>query len=425
MQIIIVMCVLMAICLILSGFFSATETAFSSINEIRIKQYSRSTKKKLSRKAKKVLSLSDDYTCLISTVLVCNNIVNMTSSSLATFLFVNILSLGEVGVFWATLIMTVLVIIFGEIFPKTIARNYPEKFAMFSCYTMRLLCNVLRPLTIGFEKIDNKLNKNLDEEDKVTASETELIDIVEQIEKEGVLEHSESELIQNAINFDDITIRNAMRSKEKVISIKVNDSFENLCELFYKHQFTRLPVLDEAGKRVVGVVNQKDVYSYLYKGEKTAISEAMNEPIYVSYRKLLSNALEEIQKSKSHMAIVVDNVEDKEYMGIITLEDIMEELIGEVYDEHDDIPRVFQIGNHMYRVDGKLTLNYLFEKYLIDTTKPHTKVRTVDEWIKETVDNPKKNDEIYYDNIKINLLDVENHYIKLAEIEVLTNHDEE
>ena len=425
MQVIIGMCIVLCICLVLSGFFSATETSFSSINEIRIKQYARSTKKKLSKRSKRVLSLSEDYTRLISTVLVCNNIVNMTSSSVATFLFTNILNCGEAGVFWATLIMTILVIIFGEILPKTMARNYPEKFAMFASGTMKLLCNILTPLTFGFQKLDKKLTENIDEEDKITASEDELIDIVEQIEKEGVLEHSESELIQNAINFDDVTVKSAMLDKSKVVSIRETDTFEKLTKSFYDNQFTRVPVLDKNGKYVVGVVNQKDVYSYLYKGEKAPIKEIMTEPVYVSYRKLLSDALEEIQKSKTHMAIVVDNVEDKEYMGIITLEDITEELIGEVYDEHDDVPRVFEIGNHMYQVDGKFRIDILFEKYLLDTSKPHTKARNINEWIKETIENPKKNDEIYYDNLKINLLEVDSHQVKLVEIEVLTDYDEE
>lgn len=425
MQMIIIICILLAVCLILSGFFSATETAFSSINEIRIKQYAKSTKKTLSRRAKRVIALSDDYTKLISTVLVCNNIVNMTSSSLATFLFANILSFGESGVFWATLIMTTLVIIFGEIIPKTIARNYPEKFSMLSSCIMKFLCLIMSPIVYAFARLDNKLTENMDEEDKVTASEDELIDIVEQIEKEGVLEHSESELIQNAINFDDVTVRNAMLNKEKVIIIKENESFETLCELFYKHQFTRIPVVSEDGTKILGIVNQKDVFSYLYTKQEPTIKEIMNEPIFVSYRKLLSDALEEIQKSKLHMAIVVDNVENKEYMGIITLEDITEELIGEVYDEHDIVPRVFEIGNHMYQVDGKISLDLLFDKYLIDTAKPHTKCESINEWIKETIDNPKKNDEMYYENLKIILLDVENHNVKLIEIEVLTDHGEE
>lgn len=425
MQVIIIMCVLLGICLILSGFFSATETAFSSINEIRIKQYAKSSKRKLSKKAKRVLLLSDDYTRLISTVLVCNNIVNMTSSSVATFLFTNILNCGAAGVFWATLIMTVLVIIFGEILPKTLARNYPEKFAMFASAAMKFLYISLTPLTFGFQKLNNKLSENIDDEDKITASEDELIDIVEQIEKEGVLEHSESELIQNAINFDDVTVKSAMLDRSKVISIRESDTFDTLAKSFYVNQFTRLPVLDKKGDQVIGIVNQKDVYSYLYKQEKVSITSIMSEPIFVSYRKLLSDALEEIQKSKSHMAIVVDNMEDKKYMGIITLEDITEELIGEVYDEYDDIPRVFEIGNHMYQVDGKLNLELLFDKYLTDSSNPHTKARNINEWINEISDNPKKNDEIYYDNLKINLLDVDNHIVKLVEIEVLTDYDEE
>ena len=162
MHIIVIMCVILIVCLLLSGFFSATETAFNSINEIRMKQYAKSTKKKLSKNAKRVIALSDDYTRLISTILVCNNIVNMTSSSIATFLFATILGLGEMGVFWATLIMTILVIVFGEIIPKTLARNYPERFAMFSSFAIKILSIVLRPFTIGFERLEKKLDEKND-----------------------------------------------------------------------------------------------------------------------------------------------------------------------------------------------------------------------------------------------------------------------
>ena len=417
---------ILGVLLVLSGFFSSTETAFSSMNVIRIKQYAKSSKKKLCRKAKLALKLQNNYAVLISTILVGNNIVNLTSASLATYLFVNVLTMGESGVLWATVVMTILVIIFGEIIPKTIARVWPEKFALAVSYPINVLVIVLKPITILFGKFDEKVSDLVDEDEKVTATEDELMDIVEKIEKEGVLEHRESELIQSAITFDSKSVRNVMTEKEKVLCVNVNDSFDKIADFFQKYHYSRAPVYDENLELVVGLINQKDVYSCYVNNEKKSAKELMVDAIYVSHRKLIPYALELIQKNKSHMAIVVDNVKEKHFLGIITLEDILEELVGEIYDEYDVAPtNVFEIGNHIYRVRGDVKLEYLFDNYLSDNYYPRTKCDFVSEWIKELAIDVAPNVELYCDNLHITILEVENEKVKLIEIEVLTDYDEE
>ncbi len=418
--------IVLGILLILSGFFSATETAFSSVNIIRMKQYAKSSKKNVSKKAKKVVKLSENYAMFLSTVLVGNNIVNLTSASLATYLFSTIYNMGESGVLIATIVMSVLVIIFGEIMPKTLARTWPEKFAMFAAGPMDVLVFVLMPITILFGKLNEKVNDLVDEEEKVTATENELIDIVEKIEKEGVLEHQESELIQSAINFDSISVRQVMTSRENVMYLNVEDDFEKVADFFEYHQFSRAPVYDKETDKIIGVINQKDVYACYASETKKSARELMGDAIYVSHRRLIPYALEIIQKNKSHLAVVVDNIKEKNFLGIITLEDILEELVGEIYDEYDDSPsNVFEIGNHLYQVNGKVTLNDLFDNYLTDTDYPHTKAKNVNEWIKEVVVKVNKNVELYYDNLKITILEVEDDNVNLVEIEVLTDYDEE
>lgn len=418
--------IVLGILLILSGFFSATETAFSSVNVIRMKQYAKSSKKNLSKKAKKVLKLNDNYAMFLSTVLVGNNIVNLTSASLATYLFSTIYNMGETGVLIATIVMSVLVIIFGEITPKTLARSFPEKFAMFAATPMNVLVIILTPITVLFGRLNDKVNTLVDEEDKVTATENELIDIVEKIEKEGVLEHQESELIQSAINFDSISVRQVMTPKENVMCLNIEDDFETIASFFDYHQFTRAPVYDKESDRVIGVINQKDVYSCYITNIKKNARKLMGDALYVSHRRLIPYALEIIQKNKSHLAIVVDNIKDKNFLGIITLEDILEELVGEIYDEYDESPSsVFEIGNHLYQVNGKVTLSDLFDNYLTDTDYPHTKAKNVNEWVKEVVDHISKNIELYYDNLKITILDVIDDKVELVEIEVLTDYSEE
>lgn len=418
--------IVLGILLFLSGFFSSTETAFSSINIIRIKQYSKSSKKKVARKAKVVLKLQENYAILLSTILVGNNIVNLTSSSLATYLFSISFAMGETGVLLATVVMTVLVIIFGEIIPKTLARVFPEKFAMFACYPMKVLVFILKPITVLFGKFDEKVSDMVDEEEKVTATEDELIDIVEKIEKEGVLEHQESELIQSAITFDSKSVRNVMTPKEEVKYVNINDSFDRVAKFFQYHQYSRVPVYDKEKDLIVGVINQKDVYSCYVKNEKKSASELVVDTIYVSHRRLIPYALEIVQKNKSHLAIVVDNIKDKHFLGIITLEDILEELVGEIYDEYDDTPaNVFEIGNHLFHINGRVKLDELFDNYLTETDYPHTKVKNVRDWIKELVIDVKPNIELYYDNLHITILETKNDKVELVEIEILTDYSEE
>jgi len=418
--------IVLGILLILSGFFSSTETAFSSVNVIRIKQYAKSSKKKLARKAKLVLKLQENYAILISTILVGNNIVNLSSASLATYLFSTLFKMGESGVLLATVVMTVLVIIFGEIVPKTLARVWPEKFAMFASYPIKVLVIVLKPITLLFGKFDEKVSDMVDEEEKVTATEEELIDIVEKIEKEGVLEHQESELIQSAITFDSKSVRNVMTSKENVKYLNVDDSFEKIANFFQYYQYSRAPVYDKEKDLIVGIINQKDVYSCYVKDKKKNAQELMSEAIYVSHRRLIPYALEIVQKNKSHLAIVVDNIKDRHFLGIITLEDILEELVGEIYDEYDDTPaNIFEIGNHLYHVNGRVKLDDLFDNYLTETDFPHTKGKNIREWIKELVIDVKQDVELYYDNLHITILEVKDKDAELIEIEILTNYDEE
>jgi len=418
--------IVLGILLLLSGFFSSTETAFSSINAIRIKQYAKSSKKKLARKAKLTLKLQENYAILLSTILVGNNIVNLSSASLATYLFSTKFRMGESGVLLATVVMTVLVIIFGEIIPKTLARVWPERFAMFSSYALNVLAFILKPITLLFGEFDEKGSDMVDEEEKVTATEDELIDIVEKIEKEGVLEHQESELIQSAITFDSKSVRNVMTPKEEVKYLNVNDSFEKVANFFQYYQYSRAPVYDKEKDLIVGIINQKDVYSCYVTKEKKKASDLMVDAIYVSHRRLIPYALEIVQKNKSHLAIVVDNIKDKHFLGVITLEDILEELVGEIYDEYDDTPaNVFEIGNHLYHVNGRVTLSDLFDHYLTDTDFPHTKAKNVKEWVKEVVDNVKVNVEMYYGNLRVTVLEVENGNVELVEIEILTDRGDE
>lgn len=415
----------LVVLVLLSALSSSIETAFSSLNIIRIKQYSKSSKKKISRSAKRILKINKEYPMFISTILVFNNTVNVIAASVTTFLFTQILMQGEKGVLWASLIISVIIIVFGEIIPKTFARVVPEKLAMFTSRFVIISMFALKPITIWFGKLDSKISDKYDS-DHITATENELLEIVEMIEKEGVLEHTESELIQSAITFDEKSVRITMTPKEEVLTIDINTSFEQLSKIFKEEQFSRIPVYDKEKDKIIGIVYQRDVFDYLCNREEVSVKNLMLPPIFISHRRLLPFALESIQRHKSHLAVVVDNLKDKNFLGIITLEDIIEELVGEIYDEHDEHPGlIFEIGNHLFHVKGKVLLEDFFDNYIDEVEFPKTKAKTMSGWIKEIAGVVNKNDVIYYENIKITVLDKEGANISLVEVEELTNYSEE
>ena len=250
------MIILIVIFVILSGVFSSVETAYSSVSEIRIKQLAR-TSKRGSKKAKRAYWNLTHFSSLISTILVLNNIVNLAASSITSFLFVDMLNLGADGVLISTVAISVVIIIFGEILPKTIARLWPEFICLTFSLPLKIFIKMLHPITYWFSLVDKKLTKIADEGERVTATENELIEIVDTIEREGVLEHTESELVKSALNFDERLVRTIMLEKEKTISIYSDSSFDEALKIFKNEQYSRVPVVDRESGNVVGILLQK------------------------------------------------------------------------------------------------------------------------------------------------------------------------
>ena len=425
--------VILLVLLLCSALCSATETAYSSLNVIRVKQMTLSGSKAHRKRARRVHYLVKNYSMVLNTILVLNNIVNLAASSIVTYIFVDTLRLGETAVLIATAISSIAIIIFGEILPKNYAKLYPQKFAMFVSFPLKIFCYIFYPITILFTLFNRRMEKKLEEdEDNVTATENELEEIVETIEREGVLEHNESELIKSAMHFDDISVRSIMVEKENVLVINEGATFEEIVKTISLNKYTRMPYVDKDGK-VIGIINEKDVFEVLANEDQTEeekIKAIVKEPIYISYRRLIPYALEKIQRSAEHMVIVVDNLREKNYLGIVTLEDILEELIGEIYDEHDDLPKdILEIGHHIFQVSGSYDLEDLFDEYLDDTIEPKCKMKSVGSWVKSLfLDNEiKENAKVTYENLDITILelDLEKKIIKKVEIIENTNFEEE
>lgn len=398
--------------LILSGIFSASETAYSSVNVIRLKQMARANKK-----AKLALDQVNEYTHVLTTILIGNNIVNITAASLATYVFS--VWFKEAGVFYATLVMTVFILLFGEVLPKVIAKEHAEQIVIFISKPLQVLIFLLKPVV----KLVSRVEKHIVDEDnkKVTATEDELVEIVQTIEMEGVLDQEERELIEKAILFDDKIVREVMRPRDEVVFLYDNATEAQILEVISTHKYSRIPVISYEGLHAVGIVRERDVLDCLLQKKPIAMDSLLRKVTFVSQRHRLQTALEKLQKSREHMAIVVENMKSMNFVGLVTLEDILEEIVGEIYDEYDDLPRfVIEIGHHTFEVDGIVPIKQFFNDYLEDEPKPKTKAKTFADWIDELADGRRirKNSQFAYENIGLKVLGVKNFQAHKIEVNV-------
>lgn len=399
----------------ISALCSMTETALSSVSIIRIKAKAR----KGDKKSIKVYRLVKKYSETVTTILIFNNIVNILSTSLATYIFSK--SLGSSGVAYATIIMTIVILMFGEITPKIFGKNNALDIMYKVTPIFTVLVNIMFPITKLVQKLENKFNKN---EKKITATEDELLEIVQTIEYEGVLNQGESELIQNAVSFDDKRVSSVMLKKEDVIFLYDDASEQTIRDIISSQKYSRIPVICRNTNKVIGIVHEGDLIDDILNNKKISIQSLIKDVIYITPGRKLSYALDKIQKSRMHMAIVVDNSEDHNFLGIVTLEDIIEELVGEIYDEYDDLPQnVVEIGLHTFQINPNVEVKYFFNNYLENIEVPNIKSKTFVGWLKELDGNRiKKNAEFQYKNIKMKILSIDAGNPTKIELTFTTNY---
>ena len=399
----------------ISALCSMTETALSSVSIIRIKAKA----KKGDKKSIKVYRLVKKYSETVTTILIFNNIVNILSTSLATYIFSK--SLGSSGVAYATIIMTIVILMFGEITPKIFGKNNALDIMYKVTPIFTVLVNIMFPITKLVQKFENKFNKN---EKKITATEDELLEIVQTIEYEGVLNQGESELIQNAVSFDDKRVSSVMLKKEDVIFLYDDASEQTIRDVISSQKYSRIPVICRNTNKVIGIVHEGDLIDDILNNKKISIQSLIKDVIYITPGRKLSYALDKIQKSRMHMAIVVDNSEDHNFLGIVTLEDIIEELVGEIYDEYDDLPQnVVEIGLHTFQINPNIEVKYFFNNYLENMEVPNIKSKTFVGWLKELDSNKiKKNAEFQYKNIKMKILSIDAGNPTKIELTFTTNY---
>lgn len=350
------------ILIFLSGFFSAAETAFTGANRIRLKNMAEEG----SKGAEMALKVIDKYDKCLTTILVGNNIVNIATSSLATIFCVSLFA--ERGPVIATAATTVIVLIFGEITPKTIAKGNAEKAALFFGRILWVLMIILTPISAIFLLIQKGASKLFNRNSDVSVTEQELMHIIDEIEDEGVLEEQESTLVRNALEFDETTAEQIMQPRVNVVGVELYDDIKTANELFRSEAYTRLPVYEKSLDHIVGVISYRDFSQKMLAGEDFTIRDIITDIMYIPSLMHISELLKKMQREKEHIAVVVDQYGGT--AGIVTLEDVLEELVGEIWDENDIVSTPVRFLNEKtFRVSGevsKMDFNRYFESQEMD-----------------------------------------------------------
>ena len=408
------------LCIFLSAFFSATETAFSAANRVRLKTVEGPRKER----AQLALQLLEKYDSLLTTVLIGNNVVNIAGTSIATVLFVNRIMGGmneSAGATAASAVMTVLVLFLGEVGPKTLAKQQPEKFAMAVCPVIRVLMVVLKPLDWLFSlwrKLLSKLVKPAEEEPQI---EEELMTIIDEAQTEGDIEEDEGELIRSAIEFNDQIAADIMTPRVDVTAIEDTATLEEAAELFRKTWYSRIPVYHEDLDHIVGILNEKDFYKMTHDG-CTEITRIMKEPVFAPATLSISNLLKQFRTSKTHLVILLDEYGGTE--GIVTMEDVLEELVGEIYDEHDEVEEeVVEQEDGTMSVDGSMQLQELLEKHEMENRYD---ADTVGGWAGEMLEKvPEVGDTFQVDNHEFTVTEMDGFRVTRMQVTDLPEEKEE
>lgn len=412
--------VLVVVCIAMSAFFSGSETAFATVNKIRMKNLAAEGNKK----AEKVLRISEDYDKTLSAILIGNNIVNIASASMGTVICTAFF--GANGAWISTIIMTLVVLVFGEITPKTFAKDNAERFSLAVVNVLDLIIKVLSPLAFVFLQLKNCISKKGDAA-QPTVTEQELKYIIEESQNEGVLEEQESQLVQSALDFDETTVNEVLTPRVDVVAVDIGEDVEEIKRLFLEEGYSRLPVYQGSIDTILGVIHSKDFFRAYLKNNHLDLHSILQKTVYVPPKKRISELLKELQKLKSHMAIVTDQYGGT--IGVITLEDILEELVGDIWDESDEEEvDMVELSDNRYEVSGDLNV----EDFLHDIGFEYRESEleeipsTFAGWALETFERiPDEGDSFSYKNLTITVKKVFDQRILKLDVQVTEPEESE
>ena len=369
-------------CVIMSAYFSATETAFNTFNRIRMKNLA----EKGNKNAARVIRLADNYDTLISTILIGNNIVNILAASLATIFFKDLLAGGSAEALYTTIstaVMTLLVLTFGEICPKTIAKQSPDKFVLFATPLISVLVIIFKPLSFIFKQLQNLLSKIFKSDEDQGMTEEELISIIEEAAEDGNIDEEESTLIKSAIEFNELEIGDIFTPRIDITAVRSDITKDELAKVFTESGYSRIPIYDSDLDNIHGIVYYKDFFSDAQLTD-VEIADIVKPVMYVTKTQKINDVLKDLQEKQMHLAVVTD--EYGSTAGLVTLEDILEEIVGEIWDEHDEIvEEIKEVGDGEYIVSGMANLEKLFEELEIDIDE-ELDAMTVNGWAMKILD---------------------------------------
>ena len=408
------MIAVIVVLVICSAYFSATETAFTSLNRVRLRSKAESGNKR----AALALRMGDDYDRLLSTILVGNNVVNLTASSLGTVLFIRLIGEGT-GPTVSTVVITIVVLVFGEVTPKSMAKEFPEAFAMFSAPILRVLMVVLTPVTFLFSLWKKLLSRLFHKGEDSGITEEELMTMVDQAEDEGGLDQHESDLIRSAITFHDLEVESILTPRVDIVAVEDTDSMDEVASTFAESGYSRLPVYHEDVDDIIGVIHEKDFHAARYHGQND-LAALVSPVLYTTGNTKISELLRILQREKAHMAIVVDEYGGTE--GLCTLEDIVEELVGEIWDEHDEVVEEFQKqpdGSYLISCNADLT-----DLYDLFSIKGECDANTVSGWVMECIGRiPAEGDRFQSDGLDVTVTKVDHRRVLEIRVVVLPREE--
>ena len=413
--------ILIVILIILSAFFSSCEIAYSSVNKIKLK-------KKVSdgnKEATKAMEIVNNYSEALSTILIGNNLVNIAVSSLATMVAVAYLG-EEMGSLLATIVATIVVLIFGEILPKALANKFSLKLTLLYVKPFKICRIIFFPITFlvtKFVKLISKIwtPKNIE----VSEIDEELNVITEELEEEGVIDEEDAELIISAIDFRDVTAHEIMIPRVDVFAIDIDDNQEDILKNEQIFRYSRVPVYEDTIDHVIGILNTTSLMKKILNGEQIDLRSMLIEPMYVHKTKHISNILTKFKATNQHLAIVAD--EFGGFMGILTIEDIVEELVGDIFDETDEVILDYkELGENIYEVDGDMNIYDFFELVDYDDRDFESEYTTVGGWCTDMLEKfPEVGDTFEFANFTVTITEVEGMRVGKIKVEIQEMIDEE
>ena len=409
---------IMVVCLVLSSFFSATETAFSAMNTTKLKTLA----EKGNKNAALVCRLDEQYDKLISTVLIGNNIVNIAMASVGTVLFT--MKYGDMGATISTIVVTIVVLIFGEISPKSIANNCPEQLAMFAAPVVQILIWLFLPLNVLFSGWQKLLTKIFRLEPSAKMSQEELLTLVNEVQEDGTIDEDEGGLLRNAIEFSDQEARDILIHRTDLAALPITATKDEIAEMFTETKFSRLLIYRDTIDDILGTIHRKDFYVGRGITEKE-VKDIISPAIYVLESEPIRMILKKQQKAKTHVAVVVDEYGGT--CGIVTMEDILEELVGEIWDEHEEAEVLLRrIAPDTYLVDASMDFEEFAEYFKLND---ESEMVSVSGWVMEQFGRvPEQGDQLTYKGLEIEVTKVDNHHvdeIRVKQTNVETDEDSE